>query len=201
MPLQPVFPTPIFFGEIDNHTEVKEELDAVIKQIDFKYNESWGATHHLSDPTFKQNLIADYDLKHLKKAIQKNVFEYLGEVFQLKDGWKGQHDYNIMQSWIALFKKGNYGHIHSHGEADIAGVYYHTVPEGSGHLFFEPPAPQLSDSMVFSRWGTRMDARAPEGGILLFPGFMKHGIQTNTTDHDRISVSFNILFDRSTVYR
>ena len=198
MPLQTIYPTPIFFGEVDNRKEIEAELDPVLDEIDFQYRDSWGATHYLSDPTFEENLIVKHDLKEFKKAIEKNFFEYLEGLFD--QPWDGRYGYNITHSWAALFKKGNYGHIHSHGEADIAGVYYHTVPEGSGHLFFEPPAPQLSDSMVFSRWGTRMDARAPEGGILLFPGFMKHGIQTNTTDHDRISVSFNILFDRSTVY-
>ena len=131
-----------------------------------------------------------HDLKELKKGIEKNLFEYLGELFD--QPWDGRYGYTITHSWAALFVKGNYGHIHSHGEADIAGVYYHELPENSGGLFFEPPAPGLCDSLVFSKWGRRMTPNVSEGTMLLFPGFLKHGIETNKTDLDRLSLSFNI---------
>ena len=32
---------------------------------------------------------------------------------------------------------------------------------------------------------------------MMFPGWLKHGVYTNTTDNTRISISFNIEFDRS----
>ena len=198
MPLQAIYPTPIFFGEVDNHKEIEAELDPVLDEIDFQYRDSWGATHYLSDPTFKENLIVKHDLKELKKGIEKNLFEYLGGLFE--QPWDDRYRYTITHSWAALFKKGNYGHIHSHGEADIAGVYYHEVPEDSGGLFFEPPAPALCDSLVYSKWGHRLTPRVSEGLMLLFPGFLKHGIETNTTDLDRLSISFNILFDRGDIY-
>ena len=198
MPLQPIYPTPIFYGKVDNHKEIEAELDPVLDEIDFQYRDSWGATHYLSDPTFKENLIVKHDLKELKKGIEKNLFEYLGGLFE--QPWDDRYRYTITHSWAALFKKGNYGHIHSHGEADIAGVYYHEVPEDSGGLFFEPPAPALCDSLVYSKWGHRLTPRVSEGLMLLFPGFLKHGIETNTTDLDRISISFNILFDRGDIY-
>lgn len=198
MPVQPIYPTPIFFGEVDNHKEIEAELDPVLDEIDFQYRDSWGATHYLSDPTFRENLIVKHDLKELKKGIEKNLFEYLEALFQ--QPWDGRYGYNITHSWAALFKKGNYGHIHSHGEADIAGVYYHEIPKDSGGLFFEPPAPALCDSLVYSKWGHRLTPKVSEGTMLLFPGFLKHGIETNTTDYDRISLSFNILFDRGDIY-
>ena len=198
MPLQPIYPTPIFFGEVDNHKEIEAELDPVLDEIDFQYRDSWGATHYLSDPTFSENLIAKHDLKELNKVIEKNLFEYLEGL--LGQPWDRRYRHYITHSWAALFKKGNYGHIHSHGEADIAGVYYHEVPEDSGGLFFECPSPGMSDSLVYSICGRRLDVKASEGTMILFPGFLKHGITTNSTDHDRISISFNIHFDRKDVY-
>ncbi len=198
MSIEQLFPTPIFFGEVDNRKEIEAELDPVLDEIDFQYRDSWGETHYLSDPNFKENLIIKHDLTELKKAIDKNLFEYLEGL--IGQPWNDRYRHYITHSWAALFKKGNYGHVHSHGEADIAGVYYHEVPENSGGLFFETPTPGLCDSLVYSRWGRRLDVRASEGGMLLFPGFLKHGITTNTTDHDRISISFNIHFDRMDVY-
>ena len=33
---------------------------------------------------------------------------------------------------------------------------------------------------------------ADQGVILLFPGYLKHGVQTNISDVERLSLSFNI---------
>ena len=67
-------------------------------------------------------------------------------------------------------------------------------------MFFECPSPGMGDSLVYSKWGRRLTPKVSEGLMILFPGFLKHGIETNTTDHDRISLSFNILFDRGAIY-
>ena len=34
-----------------------------------------------------------------------------------------------------------------------------------------------------------------EGELILFPGWLDHGVQTNDTDDERVSVSFNIRFE------
>ena len=34
------------------------------------------------------------------------------------------------------------------------------------------------------------------GTLLLFPGWLKHGIRPNKTDVPRVSLSFDIIFDR-----
>ena len=37
---------------------------------------------------------------------------------------------------------------------------------------------------------------AKQGGLILFPGWLKHGINMNNSDEERISVSFDITFNR-----
>ena len=32
--------------------------------------------------------------------------------------------------------------------------------------------------------------------MILFPSYIPHGVMTNETNEDRVSVSFNIYFDR-----
>ena len=36
-----------------------------------------------------------------------------------------------------------------------------------------------------------------EGKILLFPGWLEHGVKTNLTDNVRMSLSFNVYFKHS----
>ena len=200
--LQEIFPTPIYMDEVSNRKKITAEINSAMEKIDFKYNESWGKTHRLSDPTFQDNLIQKYGLKHLKDAIALHVKNYMLGIFKLPPDYDGElQESYIYQSWIALFGKGDYGHIHNHGEADIAGVYYHKKPEGSGDLFFDCPTPGINESVLYSQhWAPRLSGQIPEGAILLFPGFLKHGISSNPLDVERVSISFNIIFDKVNLY-
>ena len=50
------------------------------------------------------------------------------------------------------------------------------------------------DSSVLLKTG-RMVVNPTEGELILFPGWLDHGVQTNDTDDERVSVSFNIRFE------
>ena len=68
-------------------------------------------------------------------------------------------------------------------------------------LFFNTPVTGLENSIIFQHWASRCDSTAPEGSITLFPGFLKHGIQTHQGTTDRISLSFNIYFDKEALFK
>ena len=149
----------------------------------------WGSTHWLSDPTFNSNLVSDFNLDKFATEIDIHVKNYCQSVgYRPKDGTELK--YRIVSSWFALFKKGNYAHIHNHGDSDIAGVYYFKKSGDDGNLFFCTPNKAI-DSSVLLKTG-RMVVNPTEGELLLFPGWLDHGVQTNDTDDERVSVSFNI---------
>ena len=184
-----LFSTPIWHNKcIDNFGQVQDELDEVIPQIDFKMIPSWGSTHYLSTQNFRDDLFEKYKLDALLKEIQRNVIAYCKELrfetrpFQLT-------------SWLSKFGQGCYGHIHNHGTSDISGVYYYSTNGEDGNIFFQTPAPGHEMSRCFSQYcGGARHYIPREGVLLLFPGFLDHGINTNTTDNVRISLSFNINF-------
>ena len=179
------FSTPIYNSKISNYDIIQNELEESYNKINFSINPQWGHTHYLSDPTFKENLIIKYQLENFSNEIHKHL-KYYCESIQLPI-----REYFITSSWFSLFKKGNYAHIHNHGECDIAGVYYFKKSDNDGCLFLCNPA-ILAETSIF-RTG-RLMTRRSQGDILLFPGWIDHGVQTNETDSDRISVSFNIKF-------
>jgi len=183
----PTFPTPIYSSQISHYDIVQTELEESYNNIDFSMNPNWGNTHYLSDPEFRENLIIEYNLENFYKEVHNHLNNYCESIeFPIRE-------YFISSSWFALFKKGNYAHVHNHGDCDIAGVYYFKKSSDDGSFFFTSPVPAL-DSSCF-RTG-RVVLNPNEGEIIMFPGWLNHGVETNDTDEDRCSISFNILFDR-----
>ena len=188
----PAFVTPIYCGCVNEYDEIQFELESCIEKIEFGMVTGWGSTHWLSDPTFNSNLVSDFNLDKFATEIDIHVKNYCQSVgYRPKDGTELK--YRIVSSWFALFKKGNYAHIHNHGESDIAGVYYFKKSGDDGNLFFCTPNKAI-DSSVLLKTG-RMVVNPTEGDLLLFPGWLDHGVQTNDIDDERVSVSFNIRFE------
>ena len=190
--IAPAFVTPIYCGCVNEYDEIQSELESCIEKIEFGMVTGWGSTHWLSDPTFNSNLVSDFNLDKFATEIDIHVKNYCQSVgYRPKDGTELK--YRIVSSWFALFKKGNYAHIHNHGDSDIAGVYYFKKSGDDGNLFFCTPNKAI-DSSVLLKTG-RMVVNPTEGDLLLFPGWLDHGVQTNDTDDERVSVSFNIRFE------
>ena len=99
-----------------------------------------------------------------------------------------------LESWITLLDTDDYGHIHDHGNADVSGVYYFQTNEQDGDIVFYNPAPQVDMSTILKASTWRHKPMI--GKMLLFPGYLKHGIFRNETTSTRISLSFNIFFNK-----
>ena len=189
----PTFPTPIYNTKIRGSVfdEVQEEIGDSLSKVDFKFNDGFGETHFLSDPTFLENYIEKHSLDSLSSVIKQNVQKYMIAI-----GYTQELKYRIASSWVALFKPGNYGHVHDHGITDISGVYYHKTNGKDGKIFFESPNNNLVSSVPFNHLSHPITYDPEEGALLLFPGWLKHGIKKNKTDETRISLSFNIYFEK-----
>ena len=182
-----IFPVPIYVNYVDNYQNIQDELLTGISHSDFAMHPNWGHTHWLSDITFDGNFIKDNRCNKFIEELDWHVKKYAKEAGIVGQFSQDKFEYNIKDSWVALFKKHNYAHIHSHGEADISGVYYIQTPpkttENVGKIFFQ------DDRMAQER---SVEIPADQGVIILFPGYLKHGVQTNTSDVERLSLSFNI---------
>lgn len=188
--LECVFATPIYVALVDNIEEIKTEFNEVIGDIEFHNPPvDWGQTHKLTTIDFSDNIIGEKNMEVVMKAIDDHVklyLEYLNYPYA---------DY-AMTSWITSFDKGEYAHVHNHQHADISGCYYYETNEEDGSIFFQPPSSALAASSVFHKFSGRWTHTPKEGKILMFPGWLSHGVTTNNTDNNRKSLSFNIYFKR-----
>jgi len=182
-----IFPIPIYINYIENYQPIQDELLTGVSHSDFEMHPHWGNTHWLSDATFQGDFLEQHRCKKFKEELDWHVQKYAKEA--LIGQFSGdKFKYKIIDSWVALFKKNNYAHIHHHGQYDISGVYYiqtSPVPKDSkqegGKLFFQD-----------SKGEKRAEIPAEQGVIVLFPSYLNHGVQTNISEVERLSLSFNL---------
>lgn len=186
--IEPTFVTPIYASFVSDFPKIKYKIDNVIDEVNFSYKSEWGKTHLLSDTGFGENIISKLKLKCLSDEIDKHVRNYCDELNFKYKKYK-------MSSWMAKFQPGDFAHIHEHGHSDISGVFYYKTNEDDGDLVFTSPNPFLKTSKLFAGTELSWIHKPIEGKILLFPGWIPHGVKTNETDNIRISVSFNINFE------
>jgi uncharacterized protein (TIGR02466 family) len=198
--VEPWFPTPIYFGEVRN-----KNLDAI--QADFqKVFDNLNSTnkfspfpregcHKISDRSFKNNLIVEQGLSLFQQEVDYHVSQYfLGMGVALADN--SFSNYKITASWMTTTEKNQYAVVHGHGGFDISGVYYFKTNGEDGDLFFEDPNRFIKNSICFEHIPSRWKTTPKVGKIVLFPSWLEHGTYPNTTDNLRISISFNIAFQR-----
>ena len=186
--IENIFPTKLYFNIAKEKqlSNIQLEISNIIKDVQVDYNDEWGKTHKIS--SLSKSVIDHYNLKNLKSFLDENLKEYLKEI-----SYDGNTKYK-MESWISLFNNNDYGHIHDHGTADISGVYYYKTNEKDGDIVFYNPVIQVDMSTCFKKESWIHQPRI--GKMLLFPGFLKHGIFRNETNDKRISFSFNIFFNK-----
>ena len=169
-----LFSIPVYSTQVNDFNTIQNEITKGVKNSKFSTIPEWGRTHFLSDPTFSENWLIKHRCNTLLSEIENHVNNYKHTL--------GVEACVLKESWVALFKEHNYGHIHSHSDNKISGVYYYKVKGSKGNLFFKSKR----------YWQGRAESTSQEGLLLLFPSDLEHGITTNTSTVSRISISFNL---------
>lgn len=102
----------------------------------------------------------------------------------------------IYNSWINVNPPGAYNQLHNHIGAIFSGVYYISVSPNQGNLKFQRSDNaeyHLPETIVHPTYFNMFEATyAPKNNaLLIFPGWLKHSVEPNMSNHDRISFSFN----------
>ena len=101
-------------------------------------------------------------------------------------------DLDVVGWWAHIQEPNMSTNLHAHrGDEkqpiDIGGVYYpHDAHEDSGEIVFQWPDLRM-------KWGKELKSFKPEKGMyLLFPCHLDHWVTRNTSDENRVSISFNM---------
>jgi len=101
--------------------------------------------------------------------------------------------YNI---WLNINPPGAYNHLHNHVGSVLSGCYYVDATPQQGNLQFERSdnaecfIPEYVEKETYFT-STRATYAAKTGALYIFPSWMKHSVQGNSSSTDRISIAFN----------
>jgi len=108
--------------------------------------------------------------------------------------------FSITQCWLNINRPGARHHRHYHPNSFISGVYYlDALPTSGSIIFHRPGQPELMPSRVKATPFT-VDQWLEEpqtGRLLLFFSRLEHSVGVNQSDRDRLSISFNVMFQGS----
>jgi uncharacterized protein (TIGR02466 family) len=190
------YPTPVYHGYVQPavRNTIQNDLQKVVddyKSKDgFQKNTKWGLdTHSLTDPTFASNFIEHYSLNNFVDEVKFHVQSYMKDI-----GANHIKFFKITESWITSTKKDEYAILHTHGDSDLSGVYYFKTNGNDGSIYFRSPNRFIANSRAFYHAPDQIETNPEVGKFILFPGWLEHGVLANTTDNERISISFNISF-------
>jgi len=95
--------------------------------------------------------------------------------------------------WLNINKSYSYNVMHSHGRADLIGVYYVSVPENSGNfVILRNDGSQYCNLYEGREDLLELNLQPKEGRLYLMPGYLWHYVEASESQEDRISISFNV---------
>jgi uncharacterized protein (TIGR02466 family) len=111
--------------------------------------------------------------------------------------------FEITACWATILAQGAEHRIHSHPNNYLSGVYYLRTRPGADTINFHDPR---SQARIIRPPVTELTAentdqvvvRVQDGTLLLFPSYLRHSVDSNSSGEERISVSFNIMFSQFT---
>ena len=111
----------------------------------------------------------------------------------------GDEQHEITGCWATVLAHGAAHKLHSHPNNFLSGVYYVRTHPGADTINFHDPRAQNSviRPPVVELTAENTDqvvVRVRDGTLLLFPSYLAHSVDANTSEEERISVSFNVMF-------
>ena len=195
--IKQIFSTPIYEydGTIDEiflvQNEIKNTLPRIQQTDTFENPTGWndGVQTNIKS---RYNTIDDFQMNNLSAYIEKHVRNYV----KMIDAWEPMPN-KLAHSWINLVSKDQRQDWHQHQDATISGTYYYQTSGIDGDIVFRTPNQfvELELFSIGSMVGKQHVIQPKNGKIILFPGWLSHRVELNTTDHTRISISFNYLRD------
>ena len=190
------FSTPIWTSKIDNYEKINNTMKNYIYKLQEK--DPKGVIKSNLKGWHSQNFnMKDDEPKKFIEAIKKNINKAINDM-----AWDlSNQEVTLSNMWAIINKQGAMNQKHHHSNSDLSAAYYVTAKEGCGDIIFYDPRPGKVYKHPISNIPNLLNANnngvKPEPGMLvLFPSYLEHSVNPNTTDHERIVISFNISLEK-----
>jgi len=115
----------------------------------------------------------------------------------------GYDAFEITGCWATILAQNATHRAHTHPNNFLSGVYYVRTHPGADTINFHDPRIQASviRPPVIDLTNENTDqvvVRVKNGTLLLFPAYLEHSVDAQTSEQERISISFNVMFSAFT---
>jgi uncharacterized protein (TIGR02466 family) len=117
----------------------------------------------------------------------------------------GYEDLDITGCWATVLARGAVHRYHSHPNNFLSAVYYLRTHPGAQVINFHDPRSQASVirppvTALTAENTDQVVVPVENGTLLVFPAYLPHSVDETTSDEERISISFNLMFAAFTEY-
>ena len=191
------FPTPVWWEQTDLDNTEMVKLCYELLDVDTDGRK-------LSNQGGWQSKDFRPDLYDVMKPLHDKIMDQVDNC--IRDyGYHEDYCTPLMENfWFNINKQGNTNSVHIHDNAFISGVYYVKARPGQGNInvyknhmqdfIIASAAPMQSYTPISA---SCIAFEPTESKLIMFPGWLPHGVDRNTIDEDRISVSFNVKLIRT----
>ena len=179
-----IFPTTIYVGEVENHSEYKEEFLKLYDKFDYEENKisstvSEGQVHPL--------IHLEPSMDSMFREIVRHIKIYVLDVLKFKD----MFNYAITKSWISRARDKSNIPYHIHSTSHVSFVYYLHIPpkshctiflnrENMNSLFLGSNSENNLDDLNMLKEFNNLNCKTffvepKEGTLLIFPSNLSHG--------------------------
>ena len=163
------------FGELSND-DIIDQVDQNKENLTFshKINGRWENQYLSIDHVPQLKKIFHFACKVGKKIIGKPLVVPYKEMGLPMD-----------EFWFNIARPGESTGWHDHKDRSVlSGVYYLKVPDNAGDILF-----RKRDKDKIVEWNIRSET----GKLILFHSNIEHSVKINKSNHDRISIAFNLF--------
>ena len=162
-------------GELSNN-DIIDQVDQNKENLTFshKINGRWENQYLSIDHVPQLKKIFHFACKVGKKIIGKSLVVPYKEMGLPMD-----------EFWFNIARPGESTGWHDHKDRSVlSGVYYLKVPDNAGDILF-----RKRDKDKIVEWNIRSET----GKLILFHSNIEHSVTINKSNHDRISIAFNLF--------
>jgi uncharacterized protein (TIGR02466 family) len=183
--LMGLFPVPL--GIFQYPFDYKKELE-FIKSLPTREKESPESIQRFNRQSKDTFILDRPEMSRVKQFIESKLKEFVVKIVG------SDSEMVITQSWSNRNAKNESHHEHTHPNSIISGVWYPQINEQLPPIEFRNP-----NSSQIALGGTRYNQfnsgiyslPLKNGELLIFPSNLIHSVPVNTSDMERISLSFN----------
>ena len=187
-----IFSTPIWVSLVPNYEEINEKMFSYIKSL--QSSDTAGITKSNSNGWHSENFDLDkQEPRFFTNAISTLLNESLNDM-----GWDlEKNKTKITAMWSIINSKNASNMRHIHPNNFISAAYYVKAPEKSGDIvFYDPRSANTIRSPIVSKTNKLnsniFSVQPREGLLVLFPSYIHHSVNRNSSEEERIVLSFNI---------